>query len=199
MCTYIYLYCILCIFIQSNILAETCQPYIDEASSWEVIRGGGGGERSIEHSFTRLQFTTSRWKRSSGPVLQDAFTHSSLQLIFRNIKSRHFLTGSSRFDSIWGLRVAENLPCGRFRSVAGSRKAKSVGGGDFTKGYFTPSMKESQFNASHSFTPSAAFLWPRSISLMLPYCDKEGWGEENLPYVHKGGGLQRSENCSWCM
>lgn len=45
-------------------------------------------------------------------------------------------------------------------------------------------MKESQFNASHSFTPSAAFLWPRSISLMLPYCDKERGGE--------GGGKKTS-------
>lgn len=30
MCTYLYLY-ILCIFIQSNIVAETCQTHIDEA------------------------------------------------------------------------------------------------------------------------------------------------------------------------
>lgn len=51
------------------------------------------------------------------------------------------------------------------------------------KGYFTPSMKESEFNVSHYFTPSATFLWPRSISLMLPYCDKERGGG-NLPYVH---------------
>lgn len=62
------------------------------------------------------------------------------------------------------------------------------------KGYFTPSTKESEFNVSHYFTPSATFLWPRSISLMLSYCDKEGG--KKLPYVHKGRGLQRSENCS---
>ena len=44
------------------------------------------------------------------------------------------------------------------------------------KGYFAPSMRESEFNVSHYFTPSAAFLWPRSISLMLPYCDGGGGG-----------------------
>lgn len=44
--------------------------------------------------------------------------------------------------------------------------------GGLLKGCFTPSVKESEFNLSHYFTPSAAFLRPRSISLMLPYCDK---------------------------
>lgn len=52
-----------------------------------------------------------------------------------------------------------------------TRKAKSV---ETYEGIFHLSMKESEFKVSHSFTPSAAFLWPRSISLMLPYCDKGG-------------------------
>lgn len=51
------------------------------------------------------------------------------------------------------------------------------------KGYFTPSTKESEFNVSHYFTPSATFLWPRSISLMLSYCDKEGGGKNSHMFI----------------
>lgn len=59
---YIYIY-ILCIFIQSDIEAETCQTHADKAievRSQVAGRGRAGrqGERPREHGSTRLQFTT---------------------------------------------------------------------------------------------------------------------------------------------
>lgn len=72
MCTYIYLY-ILCIFIQSNILAETCQPYIDEAISWEVIGGGGGVNWTRFYTATVHYITMEEELRPSTPGCFDPF------------------------------------------------------------------------------------------------------------------------------
>lgn len=54
MCTYLYLY-ILCIFIQSNIVAETCQTHIDEAISWEVV-GAKGQSNTGLHGYSSLHY-----------------------------------------------------------------------------------------------------------------------------------------------
>lgn len=54
MCTYLYLY-ILCIFIQSNIVAETCQTHIDEAISWEFV-GAKGQSNTGLHGYSSLHY-----------------------------------------------------------------------------------------------------------------------------------------------
>lgn len=68
MCTYLYLY-ILCIFIQSNIVAETCQTHIDEAISWEVV----GAKGQSNYTATVHYITMGQEIRPSTPGSFDPF------------------------------------------------------------------------------------------------------------------------------
>lgn len=153
-----------------------------------------GATAHYSHMLFSTQQPATLWQREMSKRLLPGCRPSSRQAA-ADLKALQSASG-------WSHR---NSPVIIFRSAADKEGRNWEK--DILKGYFTPeikrssSMKWSEFDLSHYFTPSAAFLLLTSISLMLPNwmdCD----GEKNSHMFIQGEGcrllLMHVKQNRWC-